>query len=519
MSAAADSHPKATAREWIGLAVLALPCLLYSMDLTVLNLAVPHLSAALQPSSAELLWIVDVYGFVLAGALIPMGTLGDRIGRRRVLMFGAAAFGLASLLAAFANSVALLIAARALLGLAAATLAPSTLSLIRNMFHDPKQRTVAIGVWVSSFSVGGAVGPVFGGLLLEHFWWGSVFLLNVPVMVMLLLVGPRLLPEFRDPGAGRPDVGSALLSLATVLAVIFGLKRMAEQGVGWLALAAVLLGLLIGAVFVRRQRRLAEPFVDLSLFRRTAFSTALAVNTFGCFVAFGTFLLIAQYLQLVLGLSPLQAGLWSAPSGLAFILGAVVTPYLLRGLQPATVVALGLLLASAGFAVLALTGAGREVAPVVAAFGIMSLGMAPVFTLTTDLIVGSVPAARAGTAAGMSETSAEFGGALGVAVLGSLATLLYRQSLEVRLPAGLDAAESEAALDTLAGALATAEALPESLSGAVAGAARLAFVGAFEVAAAVAATITLAASLGALFLLRRGGTGRDERPVPAAETA
>jgi DHA2 family multidrug resistance protein-like MFS transporter len=231
--------PKATRRDWIGLAVIALPCMLYSMDLTVLNLAVPHLTAELRPSSAQLLWIVDIYGFLVAGSLVTMGTLGDRIGRRRLLMIGAAAFGVASVLAAFSTSAEMLISTRALLGIAGATLAPSTLSLIRNMFLDSQERTFAIGVWVTSYSIGGAVGPLVGGILLQYFWWGSVFLIGVPVMVLLLLAAPVLLPEFRDPDAGRLDVGSAILSLAAVLGVIYGLKRMAESGPGWLPAAAI----------------------------------------------------------------------------------------------------------------------------------------------------------------------------------------------------------------------------------------------------------------------------------------
>jgi MFS transporter, DHA2 family, multidrug resistance protein len=285
--------PKATRREWIGLAVIALPCLLYSMDLTVLNLAVPHLSAALKPSSAQLLWIVDIYGFMIAGSLIPTGTLGDRIGRRRLLLMGAAAFGVASVLAAFSTTANMLIAARAVLGIAGATLAPSTLSLIRNMFLDPEQRTVAIGVWVTSYSVGGAIGPVLGGVLLEHFWWGSAFLLGVPVMALLLVVGPVLLPEYRDPDAGRPDVTSAALSLLAVLSVIYGLKQIAQDGVGGLPVLSILVGLVVGLGFVRRQARLSDPLIDLRLFRVPAFSASLVTYLLGTFIAFGAFLFTA----------------------------------------------------------------------------------------------------------------------------------------------------------------------------------------------------------------------------------
>jgi MFS transporter, DHA2 family, multidrug resistance protein len=276
--------PKATPREWTGLAVLALPCLLYSMDLTVLNLAVPHLSADLEPSGTQLLWIVDIYGFLVAGSLITMGTLGDRIGRRRLLLTGAVAFGVASAVAAFSVTTPMLIASRAVLGAASATLAPSTLSLIRNMFLDARERTVAVGVWIASFSAGGALGPLLGGLLLEHFWWGSVFLINIPVMLLLLAVGPRLLPEYRDPNPGRLDVTSALLSLVAVLAVIYGIKRVTEGGQVWVPLAAMALGSAIGIMFIKRQKTLKDPLVDLSLFKSIAFSTSLAINIVGFFV-------------------------------------------------------------------------------------------------------------------------------------------------------------------------------------------------------------------------------------------
>ena len=251
---------RAGRREWIGLAVIALPCLLYSMDLTVLHLAVPRLSVDLEPSSAQLLWIIDIYGFFVAGSLITEGTLGDRIGRRRLLLIGAAMFAIASVLAAFSKSAAMLIATRALLGIAGATVAPSTLSLIRNMFLDPRQRTTAVSIWLMSYSLGGAIGPLLGGVMLEHFWWGSVFLISVPVMALILVLGPMLLPEFRDPNAGKPDLTSAALSLAAVLTMIYGLKRMAQNGLTVTPIAFVIAGVLIGVAFVRRQERLTDPY-------------------------------------------------------------------------------------------------------------------------------------------------------------------------------------------------------------------------------------------------------------------
>lgn len=502
MSASAVAR-RATRRDWIGLAVIALPCLLYSMDLTVLNLAVPHLSANLRPSSSQMLWIVDIYGFLLAGALITMGTLGDRIGRRRLLLIGAAAFGSASVLAAFSTSAGMLIAARALLGLAAATLAPSTLSLIRNMFHDPQERRVAIGVWIASFSAGAAIGPLLGGVLLAHFWWGSVFLLNLPVMLLLLGVGPFLLPEFRDPGARRFDLVSAVLSLIAVLVTIYGVKQMTEGTVTWLAALAIVAGLALGALFVNRQRRLEDPLIDLGLFRSPAFSASLVVNILAFFVAFGAFLFIAQYLQLVLGMGPLEAGLWTAPSGVAFIVGSQLAPAIVRRVRPAYVMAGGLVFAAIGFAVLTQAGGPNGLTALVTGYVLFSLGLAPVFTLATDLIVSAAPPERAGAASGIAETSSELGGALGIAILGSVVTALYRSAMAGAIPADVPHQAASAARDTLGGALAAAQQLPGGTGAALLDAARAAFGQAFETAVVICAAVALAAAMLAMVLLRR----------------
>src|SRR5687768_3295870 len=485
---------RATRREWTGLAVIALPCMLYSMDLTVLNLAVPALSADLKPSSTQLLWIIDIYGFLVAGSLITMGTLGDRIGRRKLLMIGAVAFGVASVLAAFSTSAGMLIATRALLGIAAATLAPSTLSLIRNMFLDPGERTVAISVWVMSYSAGAAIGPVIGGVLLEYFWWGSVFLINVPVMLLLLAMAPVLLPEFRDPHAGRLDILSAGQSLVAVLAVIYGLKRIAEQGASWLAFAVIGLGLAVGALFVHRQSRLADPLIDLRLFRAPAFSAAIATNMLGFCVIFAVFLFIAQYLQSVLGLSPLQAGLWGLPSALAFIAGSMLTPAIVRRVRPAYVIAGGMACAAAGFLLLTqVDNGGAALAWLVAGSVVVSLGVCPVVTLTTDLVLGAAPPERAGAASAISETSSEFGGALGIALLGSVVTAAYRGAMANAAPE---------ARDTLGGAVAFAAELPDALGGALLDSARAAYVQAFELSAAISAALSLGVAVLALLLLR-----------------
>jgi MFS transporter, DHA2 family, multidrug resistance protein len=500
---ARDVSPRAGRREWTGLAVLALACLLYAMDLTVLHLAVPSLSADLQPSSAELLWITDIYGFMVAGFLVTMGTLGDRIGRRRLLLSGAAAFGVVSVLAALSTSAEQLIASRALLGIAGATLAPSTLSLIFSMFADPRQRQVAIGIWITSFSAGGAIGPVLGGVLLERFWWGSVFLLALPVMALLLVLGPRVLPEYRDPAAGRLDLVSAAMSLVAVLAVVFGLKQIAQDGLGWLAASAVLVGLVVGVVFVRRQRRLADPMIDLGLFRIPAFNASLATNLLGIFIVVGYFLFVAQYLQLVLGLSPLEAGLWSLPSAGGFILGSNLAPWILRRVRPAVVIGVGLAMAAIGLGVLTQVGASpdADLAILAGASLVISLGMAPVFTATTDLIVGSAPPERAGAASGISETGAELGGALGIAILGSIGVAVYRRELADALLPGVPHDAVTIARDTLGGAVGVAGQLPEEAGTALLTAAREAFTHGLQLTAGISAVIAVGITVLATVLL------------------
>ncbi len=483
-------------RAWLGLAILALPCAITVMDLTVLNLAIPRLSAALAPTGTQLLWIIDIYGFVLAGALIPIGGLGDRIGRRTLLLSGGAAFAVASTVAAFSTTALMLIAARALLGLAGAALVPSTLSLLSTLFPDERERTRAVGVWGASFAVGAAVGPLIGGVLLEYFWWGSVFLLGVPVMLVLLIAGPALLPEFRDPNAGRPDLLSALLAMAAVLAAVFGLKQTVQDGLALVPVASLVLGVGLGITFLRRQRRLADPMLDLSLFRNRAFSVSLTSNVLNVFVSFGSFILISQYLQLVLGLSPLAAGLVSLPASAAAIAGPMLSPLVAQRAGVSRTVASLLAIAGLGFAVQVLVGSASGVIVVAVGWALWALGGSAAGTLTTNTLIGSAPPERAGAVSALAQAGAELGGALGIAVLGSLGTAIYRANVSSAIPLGLSPESAAAAHNTLAGALSAASQVPDPVAAAaLVLSAQQGLTTAVQITSVVAAAVSIVAAV------------------------
>ncbi|WP_278265124.1 MFS transporter [Nocardia sp. AG03] len=500
---AAGTAPSAGLKEWIGLAVLALPTLLISMDLSVLYLAIPHISEALRPSSSQLLWILDIYGFLVAGFLITMGTVGDRIGRRKLLMIGAFAFGVASIVAAYSTSASMLIGTRALLGIAGATLMPSTLALIRNMFHDDRQRTTAISVWMTSFMIGMVIGPLVGGAMLENFWWGSVFLVAVPAMVLLLVSGPLLLPEYKDPHPGKLDLLSALLSLLSVMAVIYGIKELAKDGLAVDALAVLAAGLVLGAVFVLRQRRLTDPLIDLGLFGNVRFSGSLVALMVAMLAMGGLFLLLAQYLQLVLGLSAFEAGLWTVPQAAAMVVAAGVVSALAPRVRPAYLMTGGLLIAMVGYAIFTQLSGADDLALIVTGMVVFSLGLSPMFVLGLDLIVGAVDPARAGAASAISETGQELSAALGVAVIGSIGTAVYRGRMAEQLPDGLPAEVAHAAEDTLAGALHVAALLPEALGAELTTVARQAYTHALQVNSVVAIGLTAVAAGLVIVLLRR----------------
>lgn len=501
---------RATTRDWVGLCVLALACLMFVMDLTVLHLAVPAMSVDLEPTSSQLLWIIDIYGFMVAGFLITMGTLGDRIGRRRLLMIGAAAFGVASVLCSISTSAEMLILSRALLGVAGATLAPSTLSLLFSMFQDPDQRSRAIAIWVSAFSAGSAVGPLAGGFVLEHSSWGAVFLLALPVVLLLLVLGPIVLPEYRDPDAGRLDLPSVVMSLVAILSIIFGLKLVAQDGVDGLAVGSIALGLTVGAAWVRRQLRLAEPMIDLRLLRGRAFSAALSVNFLTIFVMVGYFLFVAQYLQLVLGMSPLEAGVWSVPSAIGFIVASNSVPWLHRRWGPGRIIAVGFTLTALGLGVLATASASPDgLVPVVSASVIVAFGLGPVFGLTTELVVGTAPPEKAGAASGISETATELGGSMGIAILGSIGVAVYRGTMLGHAPPGVPPDVLDAARDTLGGAVDAAARLPHQMGEALLGVARDSFVQGMQAVAILAAMLALGAAVWAFVAIRLPPVGTD----------
>ncbi|MEU4235927.1 MFS transporter [Actinoplanes sp. NPDC026619] len=468
-------------RRWGALAALTLAVTLLAVDGTVLALAVPALTADLGPTSAQLLWIGDAYSFALAGLLISMGTLADRIGRKKLLLFGVAGFGGASLLAAFAPTAGWLVAARVLLGVAGATLMPSTLSLVRNLFPEPRLRTRAIAIWSAGASGGAALGPLVGGLLLERFWWGSVFVINVPVMLLVLAGVAALVPESRDPAPGRFDPLSALLSVAAIVPLVWAVKRTAQGGIGPAAIAAAVLGLAAGVWFVRRQRRLPSPLVDIGLFARPAFSGTILSTVIAIFAFSGVIFFFSQYLQLVRGYSPLQAGLREMPLTLASIVVVVVAVPLMSRLGVGRALGVSLLTVAGGLAILA-AGEGREGYGVLAlGLVVIGLGVGVAVTASTDAVLASVPAERAGAASAISEMAYELGVALGIALLGTLQTVLYRAALPDL--SALPAATRDAVTESLAAAHAAGPA--------VVAAARDAFADAMQITSIVAAALAV----------------------------
>ncbi|MEW2355951.1 MFS transporter [Spirillospora sp. NPDC029432] len=497
-----DTYPLySPARKWATFGLCLLVIMVPALDLTALNQAVPHLTADLRPSATQILWIADAYGFALAGLLITMGGVGDRVGHKRLLLAGAGLFAATSALTAYAWTAETLIAARFLLGVAGATLMPSALSLIRRVFTDPKERTMAVGAFsgVSGLAIG--LGPVLGGALLDHFWWGSVFLINVPIMLVVLAAGAAVLPAGRNPRPGRLDLLGVPLSIAGVIGLVYAIKELAAHGPSLEVLAAALVGAAGLAAFAVRQVRVADPLIDVRLFRLAAFSGSVVANMFAMFALVAQSLIFSLYFQLVLGWSPLQSGLAGLPGALgAMIGGAALAPPLISLLGRARVVAAGLILGAVAYALLSQAGTDTSYLVLVGPVLLSGLGMGMAMTVTADTVLATVPRERSGAASAISETGMELGGSLGMAVLGSVLNAVYRDAIE--LPAGLPAAAGAAAGDSLSGAMQAAAGLPERLAAQVAGAAGEAFASGMQAAMLCSTGLAAAAGLFALVALR-----------------
>ena len=513
----AATGPRAPWRDWAALALLMFPVLLVAVDNTALTFALPAIARSLAVSGVELLWIVDAYPLVLAGLLVAMGSLGDRIGRRRLLFVGSMGFAAVSAATAFAPSAEWLIAGRAGLGFFGAMLMPSTLSLIRNIFPEPNRRRLAVAIWAAGFSGGAALGPIFGGWLVEHFWWGAVLLVAVPIILPLLLLGPALIPESRDPKPGRVDVPSIVLSLLVMVPVVYGIKTLATHGPAPEAFASIGAGLLMGYAFIRRQRNLARghsrvhrtdhstaPMLDVSLFGNRVFSMAITANVLALFSFNGFILFLAQHLQLLEGQSPSAAGVAMVPALIATVLAGLLVVPLVRRVRPGFVVAGGLLLSAAGYFLVAFGDHSHGPSLLLAALVILCLGVGAAETISNDLILGAAPADKSGAAAAISETGYEVGSLLGTAILGSILTASYQGNL--RLPAGVaelaPAAAAGQAGETLAGAVELARMLPAPLAEAVTAAARTAFDSGVHVTASIALVLMSGACVLTAVVLR-----------------
>ncbi|MEU0541402.1 MFS transporter [Nocardia sp. NPDC005978] len=508
--------PKSGAREWIALAVLCLPTMLAAVDMNIMFLALPSVSADLGVNGTQQLWIMDIYGFLITGFLVTMGTLGDRIGRRKVLLVGAAAFLASSLLAAYSTSTGMLIGARALMGIAGAAVTPSVLALIRTIFKDPKQLGAAMGIWGTSLVAGIALGPVVGGLLLGSFWWGSIFLIGAPIMALLLILGPFLVPESRNPAAGRLDLVSVAVSLAALLPLIYGLKEIGRSGWAIPPIASVLAGIVFLALFLRRQRQLEHPLLDLSLFSIRELSTSALLALIAPLISGGVMLMVILYMQLVKGLSPLSVGTWMLAPSIALIVSGGVASGLVRKVRPAYVLAVGAVVAAIGMGIISQVSTTSGMGLLMAGLIVTSTGGGVIGILSATLIMTSAPEEKAGSAGSLSASLGEFGTALGVALLGLIGTVVYRLSIDV--PSGVTGSSAEAARESIAGAAVTAAETPAPSGPALLSAAQEAFINGVNIVATVSAVFFIGLAVLAITGLKQVPP-QGEEPNAAGQPA
>ncbi|MFI9775160.1 MFS transporter [Streptomyces sp. NPDC051956] len=491
------------ANRWVVLVVLCTSLLLVALDATVLHVAVPAVTQDLRPSAVQLLWIVDAYPLICAALLILFGTLGDRVGRRRVLLLGYGLFGVASALAVFASTPHILILARALLGVGGAMIMPATLSILRAVFPDRRERAVAIGVWSAVAAVGAATGPVLGGFMVEHFWWGSVFLINIPLMAIMLPLGRLILPESKGRSDGPWDVVGAFMAAVGMLGVVYGVKRLGVDRdlLDPSAVGPFLVGAAVLIVFVRRQKRREHPLIDMKMFARPAFSTAVGCIVLAMLALVGLELIAVQYLQLVLGLSPLATGVRLLPLTFAAMAAGVLGSAQLRRFGPRRMVSAGFVLTAA--AVLMLTLMGQHDRPSLLTFGFILLGFGLQTTLfgAYESMLSEASAEDAGGAAAIGETSYQLGAGMGIALLGSVMNAAYAPG--IARVAGVPGSASAHAGNSLGEAYQVATRLGGTAGEALRSAARVAFVHGLHVTLFVSAGLLLLGAVAALRLPKR----------------
>jgi EmrB/QacA subfamily drug resistance transporter len=504
--------PVVYARRWSILLVLCLSLLIVIIGNTTLNVALPTLARELDASTSSLQWMVDSYALIFAGMLFTAGTLGDRFGRKGALQFGLVLFMAGALFASFSDSSGQIIAARAIMGLAAAFIMPSTLSILTNVF-PAHERTQAIAIWAGVSGAGVAIGPITSGLLLEHFWWGSVFLVNVPVIIIAVIAGAILLPRSKDPGDHPIDVPGAALSIVALSSLVYAIIEGPHNGwtsaatLGAFALSAVAM-----ALFIWRESTAQHPMLDLKLFGDRRFSIASGGMTLTFFAMFGTFFLLAQYLQLVLGYSPLESGLLQLPFAFIIMLIAPQVPRFVKRFGSAAVVPVGMTFIAVGLALMSLLEVDSSLWALYSSMIPLATGMAISMTPLTSLIMSSVPLGRAGVGSAMNDTTRELGGALGVAILGSIVSSQYGSGIASSI-AGLPDQAREIADTGLTGALAVGEQLGGDQGASLVGAAQQAFVDGLGMAAIVGSLVVLTAAIASRFLLPRGGDAFDNAPT------
>ncbi|MBW1601484.1 MFS transporter [Streptomyces sp. JJ66] len=494
-------HSSPGLRAWLGLAVILGPVLLVSMDGSILFLAMPRISQALSPTADQALWILDIYGFAVGSLLVAFGSIGDRYGRLKLLMIGATVFGIGSVGAAFAPNAELLIAFRALMGVAGATLLPSALAVLSELFPDSRRRAQAIGIFAAAFAAGFAIGPVVGGSLLERFWWGSVFLVNLPVLVVFLLFAPTLLREVHATRQGRIDALSVATSAGGLLLTMYGLKRMAADGVSVLPVLAALLGIALLTFFALRQRHLEHPLIDFSLFRDRVFTIAIITGLLPLAAWSAAAYLAGIYLQSVLSLSVLHAALLALPGAVVLTVSCIITPTVVDRIGKKTALIICHFSIAAGLGLLLLTTTADGVGWYVASTVIASVGYGISFSLVADTAVGAVPTERAGSAGAIAETSNEIGNALGIALLGSLAALIFRL-------------QGPALAPTLDETLQLPDLVPTALQEA-----KAAFVTGLHAAAAVAGLLHAVLGVVALRWLPKSEPSEPDTRMPGEPTA